>query len=64
MVLCQEGSARETQEFVTGRFDASDAKRVLEYDLSVGQLLMSKRQNQGLFKPYTMKGFQIKSFTN
>eukprot|EP00944_MAST-04C_sp_MAST-4C-sp1_P011330 g11330.t1 len=53
----KEGSAREIQEFVTGRFDASDAKRVLEYDLSVGQLLMSKRQNQGLFKPYTMKRF-------
>ena len=53
----REGSAQEIQAFVSGRFDAADVKRVLEYDLSVGQLLVSKRQNQGLFKPYTMKKF-------
>ena len=50
------------KQFASGRFDRSDLKRLLEYDLSFGQLLDSKKQAQGLFKPYTMTFFSNKEF--
>ncbi len=58
----RQGATNEMKQFASGRFDRSDLKRLLEYDLSFGQLLDSKKQAQGLFKPYTMNFFSNKEF--
>jgi hypothetical protein len=58
----RQGAIDEMKQFTLERFDNSDAKRALEYDLSFGQLLSSKKQAQGIFKPYTTKFFSNKEY--